>query len=73
MEDTPRQVRDLVYRTVMARTEEERFLMCAEMFETSKELAKIGMPEGLSPKAEEEYVFRRLHGFSPHELVFNDR
>lgn len=53
----------------MARSEEERFLMCAEMYETSKELAKIGMPEGLSVLEEQAFVFRRLHGATPEELV----
>lgn len=69
MEDTPRHIRDLVYRTIMARTEEERFLMFAEMFETSKELATIGMPEGLTPKEQDAYVFSRLHNASPDELI----
>lgn len=71
MEDTPRHIRELVYRTVMARSEEERFLMCAEMFETSRELAKIGMPEGLSGVEQEEFVFKRIHGMSPMELVIS--
>ncbi len=53
----------------MARTEEERFLMCAEMFETSKELAKIGMPEGLSSSEQDAYIFKWLHGASPAELI----
>lgn len=54
---------------IMARTEEERFLMCAEMFETSKELAKIGMPEGLSFDEQQAYIFKRLHGGSPLDLI----
>lgn len=53
----------------MARTEEERFLMCAEMYETSKELAKIGMPEELSEIERKEAIFRRIHGASPKDLV----
>jgi hypothetical protein len=53
----------------MARTEEERFLMCAQMFETSKDLAKIGMPKGLSALEEQAFVFRRIHGRSPEELI----
>lgn len=69
MEDTPRHIRDLVYRTIMARSEEERFLMCAEMFETSKELAKIGMPKGLSEEEIQAFVFRKIHGASPEELL----
>ena len=69
MEDTPRRVRELVYRTVMARTVEERFLMCAELYETSKELAKIGMPVGLSRLEQAEFVFKRIHGARPFEMT----
>ena len=69
MEDTPRHIRKLVYETVMERTEEERFLMCAGMFETSKELAKIGMPDGLSELEQQAFVFRRIYGASPEEMV----
>ena len=58
-----------MYRTVMARTVEERFLMCAEMYEDAKELAKIGMPEGLSGEEREIFIFERLHGAKPVQLV----
>ena len=67
MEDTTPEIRELVYRTVMSRTEEERFLMCAEMFETAKEFAKIGMPEGLTKTERQTYIFKRLHGEAIHE------
>lgn len=53
----------------MARTEEERFLMCAEMVETSKELAKIGMPDGLSEIEQLAYIFHRIHGAHPEKLI----
>ena len=62
MEDTTPEIRELVYRIVMARTEEERFLMCAEMFETAGEFAKIGMPPALSVTEQQAYIFRRIHG-----------
>jgi len=53
----------------MARTVEERFLMCAEMYEDAKELAKIGMPEGLSGEEREAFIFERLYGAKPEQLV----
>ncbi len=53
----------------MARTEEERFLMCADMYETSRELAKIGMPKDLSEIERQAYIFKRIHGASPEELT----
>jgi hypothetical protein len=53
----------------MAKSVEERLLMCAQMYEEAKEFAKIGMPEGLSDEEREIYVFRRIHGVSPIESV----
>ena len=62
MEDTPSEIRKLVHEIIMSRTEEERFLMCAQMFEDAKELAKINMPADLTPPQQTAYVYRRLHG-----------
>ena len=62
MEDTPSEIRKLVRDIIMSKTEEERFLMCAQMFEDGKELAKIGMPEGLSGDEQAAYVYKRIYG-----------
>ena len=69
MGDTTRENRELVRGIVMSKTVEERFLICAAMYEDAKELAKIGMPEGLSDEEQQAYVFKRLHGIYPAELV----
>jgi len=61
LEDTSPEIRQLVRRIVMSRSEEERFLMCAEMHEAGKELAKIGMPDGLTSDEQKHYVYRRMH------------
>jgi hypothetical protein len=53
----------------MSKTAEERFLMCAELYEEAKEFARIGMPKDLSPFEQELYVFRRLHRAHPRDLV----
>ena len=53
----------------MSKTVEERFLMCAEMYDEAKEFAKIGMPEGLSQTEQEVFVFRRIYGMSPIEMI----
>jgi len=53
----------------MSKSVEERFLMCAEMYETAKEFAKIGMPTGLSYGEQQAYIFKRIHGRSPQELI----
>lgn len=69
MEDTSRENRELVRDIVMSKSVEERFLMCAEMYEDAKELARIGMPSGLSDEEQESFIFEKLHGASPTELV----
>lgn len=69
MEDTSTENRRLVHDIVMSRSAEERFLMCAEMYETAKELARIGMPRGLTAHEQEEYVFKRIHGISALEMA----
>lgn len=69
MEDTSRESRDLVRKIVMSKTLEERFLMCAEMYEEAKEYAKVGIPEHLSIDESENYVFERIHGANPMELI----
>jgi hypothetical protein len=53
----------------MSKTVEERFLICAGMYEDARELARIGMPEGLSESEQEAFIFKRLHGVSAAELV----
>lgn len=62
MEDTTPKIRQLVQQIVMSRSEEDRFLMCAEMHEAGREFAKIGMPEGLDPEEQLHYIYRRIHG-----------
>jgi|GEM_PF-1068486 len=69
MEDTSRQNRKLVQDIVMSKSVEERFLMCAGLYEDAKALATIGMPSGLSISQKEDYIFERIHGASPMELV----
>ena len=53
----------------MSKTAEERFMMCANMYETAKEFAKIGMPADISDEDEQAYIFKRLHGRSPQEII----
>ncbi|HQZ83147.1 MAG TPA: hypothetical protein PLR83_08000 [Pyrinomonadaceae bacterium] len=53
----------------MSKTVEERFLICAQMYEDAKEWARIGMPLGLSQPEQERYIFKRIHGEFPEDLV----
>lgn len=68
MEDTSRQNRALVRAIVMSKTVEERFLMCAQMYEDASGFAKIGMAEGLSSTEQHDFVFRRIHGRDPMSI-----
>ena len=69
MEDTSQSVKELVRDIVMTKSVEERILMCAEMYEEAKEFAKIGMPEGLSSEERETFIFERIHGAKPEQVV----
>ncbi|CAN5471579.1 hypothetical protein BH10ACI3_BH10ACI3_10640 [soil metagenome] len=69
MEDTTQAVRELVRQVVLSKSVEERFLMCAEMYEDAKAFARIGMPPGLSATEQERFIFQRIHGVTPEELV----
>lgn len=69
MEDTPFESRNLIHDILMSKTIEERVLMCAELYEEAKELAKMGMPDGLPIADQEAYIFKRIHGALPDELI----
>lgn len=62
MEDTSRQNRALIREIMMSKTVEERFLMCAELYEDAKEFAKVGMPDNLTAEEQQRYIYQRIHG-----------
>ncbi|HKP69529.1 MAG TPA: hypothetical protein VJV05_09610 [Pyrinomonadaceae bacterium] len=72
MEDTTFEYRELIREIIMSKSVEDRFLMCAAMYEDAKELARISMPRGLSVREQEDFVFMRLHGALPGELVLSE-
>lgn len=47
---------------MMSKTVEERFLMCAELYEDAKEFAKVGMPDNLTAEEQQRYIYQRIHG-----------
>ena len=69
MEDTTQAVRELVREITMSKTVEERVLMCAALYEEAKEFARIGMPAGISADQQQSFIFKRIHGFTPQEIV----
>jgi len=72
MEDTSQIAEQLVHTIVMSKSVEDRMLMCAEMYEEAKEFARIGMPQGLSSEEEQAFIFERIHGVTPEELVLGE-
>jgi hypothetical protein len=69
MEDTAPESRRLVRHILNSLPVERRLLLCAQMYEDAREFARIGMPDGLSKAEQEAYIFRRIHGRSPIDLV----
>lgn len=72
MEDTSLEANRIVREVVMSKTAEERFLICAQMYEDAREFARIGMPQGLSLDEEKEFLFKCIHGKTPAEIVSSD-
>ena len=62
MEDTTPEIKTIYRRLLMSRTEEERFIMCAEMFETAREIAIASMPKNLSEADQKRYIYEQLYG-----------
>lgn len=62
MEDTPREIKQKFREILMSKTEEERILMCAEMFDSAREIAISTMPENLSEAAQKKFVYKKLYG-----------
>ncbi|MBX3295527.1 MAG: hypothetical protein KF762_07430 [Acidobacteria bacterium] len=53
----------------MSKTVEERFIMCAQMYEDAKAIARAALPPGLSREEQEREIFKRIHGDYPEVIV----
>ena len=47
---------------MMSKTVEERFLMCAQMYDDAKTLALIGASDKLTAEEQQRYIYQRIHG-----------
>jgi len=61
MEDTTLEVKRKFYEMLMSRTEEERFVMCAEMFESAKEIIVSEMPENLAESERKNFIYSKIY------------
>ncbi len=61
MEDTTLEIKRKFYEILMSRTEEERFVMCAEMFESAKELIAAELPEKASESERKKIIYGKIY------------
>lgn len=64
MEDTTSKVKQKFHQIIMSRTEEERFMMCAEMFESAQAIVLAAMPQDLSEADRRRFIYERTYGES---------
>jgi len=62
MNDTTKEIRQLVREQIMARSPAERFVMGAEMFDSAVAVVKASLPADLSSREYKRQLFRRLYG-----------
>jgi len=62
MNDTTKEIRQLVREQIMARSPAERFVMGAEMFDSAVAVVKASLPADLSSGEYKRQLFRRLYG-----------
>jgi hypothetical protein len=70
MNDTPPEVEQMVREMMRARSDEERFVMGALMFDAARELIIASLPGNLPPTEFKHRLFERLYGV-PLEVVIS--
>lgn len=63
MDDTPLEIKDFVFRKLMERSGEERFLMGCRMFDAARDLVLASLPPDLSSAELKTRLFERIYGF----------
>jgi hypothetical protein len=62
MTDTPAAIERKVREQMMARSNEERLIMGAEMFEAARAMIEASMPRNLPERERKRELFRRIYG-----------
>jgi hypothetical protein len=68
MTDTPPEVEELYQKMLMARSNEERFMMGIGMFETARKFVLASLPPDASPRQVREHLLQRFYGLSLESL-----
>jgi hypothetical protein len=63
MTDTPPEIAELVRQKLMARSNEERFLMGARSFEAARAMVLASLPKDLPPEELKRQLFQRIYGY----------
>src|SRR5262249_1323930 len=60
--DTPPEVAELVRLKLMSRSNAERFIIRAQMFDAARRMVLASLPAGLRPEELKRQFFERLYG-----------
>jgi hypothetical protein len=62
MTDTPPEIAELVRQKLMARSNEERFMMGIRSFEAMREIVLASLPKDLPPQELRRLLYQRIYG-----------
>ena len=62
MTDTPPEIAELVRRKLMARSNEERFMMGIRSFEAMRDIVLASLPKNLPPEELRRQLYQRIYG-----------
>jgi hypothetical protein len=62
MTDTPPEIAELVRQKLMARSNEERFMMGIRSFEAMREIVLASFPKDLPPEELKRQLYQRIYG-----------
>ena len=62
MTDTPPEIAEMVRQKLMARSNEERFMMGIRSFEAMREIVLASLPKDLPPHELKRQLYQRIYG-----------
>ena len=65
MSDTPPEIGQRVRQMLMARSNEERFMMGVRSFEAAREIVLASLPKNLPPQELKRLLYQRIYGKPP--------
>jgi hypothetical protein len=68
MNDTSAEIKGLLQEMIMSRSNEERFIMGALMFDAARELIMASLPANLPASEFKQRMFERIYGY-PLEFI----